>query len=134
MGSSIRLSPKHGVNPCMTLCFFCGEPKNEIALLGRINRTDDEAPKEAVIDYIPCEKCQENMKKGITLVGATTENPNHIPPIQPGIYPTGRWMVVRENLVKTVFLPDAAETIIRQRKALVDDSILEEIFKLIDKE
>lgn len=39
--SSIKLSSKHGVNPTIPVCFFCGEEKNEIALLGRIGGKED---------------------------------------------------------------------------------------------
>lgn len=43
--SSIKLSPKHGVNPTIPVCFFCGKPKNEIALMGRMGGKEDiEAP------------------------------------------------------------------------------------------
>jgi hypothetical protein len=28
---SIKLSPKHGVNPTICTCMWCGKPKNEIA-------------------------------------------------------------------------------------------------------
>ena len=36
MSNSIKLSEKYGVNPTIPVCFFCGMPKNEIALLGHI--------------------------------------------------------------------------------------------------
>lgn len=43
--SSIKISPKHGVNPTIPVCFFCGKPKNEIALMGRMGGKEDiEAP------------------------------------------------------------------------------------------
>ena len=31
---SILLSPKHGVNPTIPVCFWCGREKNEVALMG----------------------------------------------------------------------------------------------------
>lgn len=34
--SGVKISPKYGVNPTIPCCFFCGKPKNEIALLGKI--------------------------------------------------------------------------------------------------
>ena len=40
--SSIKLSPKHGVNPTMGKCMRCGAPTNEIAMLGRL-KGDEEA-------------------------------------------------------------------------------------------
>ena len=27
----IKLSPKHGLNPTMPVCFWCGKEKNEVA-------------------------------------------------------------------------------------------------------
>ena len=36
MSDSIKISPKHGVNPTIPRCFFCGKEKNMVALLGRI--------------------------------------------------------------------------------------------------
>lgn len=44
--SGVKISPKYGVNPTIPCCFFCGKPKNEIALLGKIGgRGEDlEAP------------------------------------------------------------------------------------------
>lgn len=43
MSNSIRLSPKHGLNPSISVCFFCGEDKNEIILPGKLEG-DAEAP------------------------------------------------------------------------------------------
>ena len=36
MSKSIRLSPAHGVNPTIPICFWCGNEKNEIALMGKL--------------------------------------------------------------------------------------------------
>lgn len=60
MSDDITLSPKHGVNPCIPLCAFCGEEKNQIALLGKL-RDDKEAPKYAVIDAEPCDNCKDKI-------------------------------------------------------------------------
>lgn len=55
MGKSIKISKKYGVNPTIPVCFFCGEQKNEVALLGHIGDyrkgEDIEAPRYAVLDY-----------------------------------------------------------------------------------
>ena len=63
MANSIPLSPKHGLNPTIPVCAWCGEPKNEIALMGRIKTDvrgeDPQAPMHCVLDYEPCEHCQE---------------------------------------------------------------------------
>ena len=41
--NSIKISQKHGVNPTIPICFWCGKEKNEIALLGKL-------PGDAEID------------------------------------------------------------------------------------
>lgn len=53
--AGIKLSPKHGLNPTIPVCFWCGEERNEVALLGHIGdgrkHEDFEAPRHMVIDY-----------------------------------------------------------------------------------
>lgn len=114
MSKGIPLSPKHGVNPCMRVCFWCGEVDG-IALMGRIQRkdphtgrairgSDEEAPKQAVLDYDPCPKCRENWNIGIVCLEAVTEQPmDNRPPIQEGVYPTGRYVVIKEEAAERVF-------------------------------
>ena len=50
----IRLSKKYGVNPSIPICFWCGQEKNEIALLGHIGdgrRGEDlEAPRNILLE------------------------------------------------------------------------------------
>lgn len=65
---SIPLSPEHGVNPTIPVCFWCGKDKNEIALLGRIGGKEDrEALSRMVLDYEPCEECSRGMSRGFRL-------------------------------------------------------------------
>lgn len=74
----IQLHPKHGLNPTMTNCYFCGEP-SEILLVGiAVNQfkkagvhvsKDGRMPHE--IGYIntnPCQKCEGYMKQGIMFI------------------------------------------------------------------
>ena len=100
MSNSIKLSKKYGVNPTIPVCFFCGEHKNEIALMGHIGDyrkwEDIEAPSEVVLDYEPCEHCKEQFSKGVLVVSVTpTPNQKGQPPIAKGAYPTGAWAVVK---------------------------------------
>lgn len=62
----IYLSPKHGVNPSLTQCFFCGEASG-VALCGRLP-SDAEAPYMMCIDREPCSECKEHMARGVILV------------------------------------------------------------------
>lgn len=71
---SIPLHPKYGVNATVPICVFCGEKKNQIALLG--NKYKMEAPSSMIVDFEPCEKCQEIMNKGLTII-EVEENAEH---------------------------------------------------------
>ena len=108
---SIKLSPKHGLNPTIPVCFFCGGLKNEIVLCGKINRKDTEAPMNMVIDYEPCDKCKEQWNKGIPLIECASEPIDNRPPIQVfkdglELYPTGRCVVVTlEGALRVFNLP-----------------------------
>ena len=97
---SIRISEKHGVNPTMCQCFFCGEVKH-IALMGKL-KGDVEAPMQCVMDYEPCDKCKEKMSQGVTLIAVSEVQPrDHRPAItaQGGkeVYPLGKYAVVKSE-------------------------------------
>lgn len=106
--AGIKLSPKHGLNPTIPVCFWCGEERNEVALLGRIGdgrkHEDFEAPRYMVIDYEPCEKCRAKMALGVTLMEATSK-PNSVAKVemQKGIYPTGRYVVIKREAARKMF-------------------------------
>ena len=95
--SDLILSPKHGVNPTIPRCFYCGEEKNELVLLGKL-KGDAEAPKNVVLDTVPCDTCAGYMKQGIIVIQATdedhqdTRNPNR----------TGLMVVVTEDAIKRI--------------------------------
>lgn len=120
MSNSIKLSPKYGVNPSITKCFFCGEDKG-VALLGRL-KNDAEAPRYIIADYEPCDKCKAIMEKGITFIEAS-ETPTQpgMPPIQQGTYPTGRFFVIKEDrLDKIINNEDVRKDLCEKRKAFID--------------
>ena len=72
MAAGVRLSPKHGVNPTLPVCFWCGKERGDIALLGRIGGSRDlEAPRHAIVDFEPCDCCRGKMGLGFTLMEAT---------------------------------------------------------------
>ncbi len=87
---SIRLSEKHGVNPAVPRCYFCGDHKNEIVLFGKL-KGDVEAPSNPVMDMEPCDTCKGYMEQGIIVIsvrdGETGDNP----------YRTGGWAVLKEE-------------------------------------
>lgn len=102
----IPISPKYGVNPSCTICFFCGETTG-IALLGRL-KGDVEAPRYVLADYEPCDKCKERFEQGSLLLEVDTYP--HIsgqPAIQQEenqkLYPTGRYKVLKKEVCERVF-------------------------------
>lgn len=101
--SGIKISPKHGLNPTIPVCFWCGKQKNEIALMGRMTG-DIEAPKNMVLDYVPCEECQSHMAMGVAVLEASDHpNTEGQPPMQKGVYPTSRFVVVTTECADRVF-------------------------------
>ena len=110
---SIRLSPKHGLNPAIPVCFFCGEDKNEIILAGRLSK-DAEAPRKAVWDKQPCDKCKSYMKQGIILIEVSDTDQD---------YRMGGFAVVKENAIRELFTPPSlAEDVCKRRVAFVATS------------
>ena len=128
MSKSIKLSPKHGVNPTIPVCFFCGEEKNEIALLGKIGdgrkKEDFEAPRHMVLDYEPCDKCKEQWSQGVALIEVVTESPDGRPPIQQDLYPTGRMCVVRPEAWSRITNTECEAG----QRALLDKEVFDQLF------
>lgn len=127
--NNITLSPKYGVNPTIPVCFWCGESKNEIALLGHIGdgrkHEDFEAPMYSVINYEPCDKCRAQMAQGFTVMEATTK-PNRVSSveIQKGVYPTGRYVVLKNEAAERIF----GDLIKGNRKAFLPVEAFSEMF------
>lgn len=129
--NSIKISQKHGVNPTIPICFWCGKEKNEIALPG-----DAEAPRSTWLmgDYEPCDACKKLREHGIDLVEATdfpTINPRQ--PAWHGAYPTGRHMILRENAIRAIFTPDVADDLCKRRIGFMDKEAFENLQKLIER-
>ena len=128
MSTGLKLSPKHGLNPTISVCFWCGEEKGEIALLGRIgdarNGEDIEASMHTIIDYEPCPDCLAKMDSGFTVVEATTSpNDTTSVPIQDGVYPTGRFVVIKPKAAKRIFRIGDGTT-----KAFLQADLFQKIF------
>lgn len=98
MSKSIPISQKHGVNPTIPICFFCGKEKNEIVLLGKLPH-DEKAPMHMCLDYEPCDDCKAKMAQGVTLIVVTETQPaDHRKAMMTDkkqkVYPTGTWCVI----------------------------------------
>lgn len=85
---SVRVSPKHGLNPSLVVCPICEEPTS-IALLGRLKK-DVEAP-HYIKDVHLCDKCKQ---KYITLIIVESEEN----PIETG----GIAYILRESVVESL--------------------------------
>lgn len=86
---NIRMSPKHGLNPAIPVCFYCMQEKNEILLPGRLNQDDDEAPRNVVWNMDPCSECKGFMQQGCVLISVRDGESGNNP------YRTGGWAVVK---------------------------------------
>ena len=135
MANSIPLSPKHGLNPTIPVCAWCGNPKNEIALMGRIKTDirgeDPEAPRHTVLDYVPCDCCAEQWSKGVVVLEATKLRPTpYRPPIQKDsadgrdIYPTMRFVVVKLEAAERIFETEFA----MGQRIMLEDKAFEQVF------
>lgn len=119
MSKSIELSPEHGLNPTVSICFWCGEDKGELALLGRIKERDPHtgravrgsdlrAPCRMVLDYEPCSHCKEIFDKGVQVIECNKEPVDERPAISTDgdgspVYPTGRHLVIIPESAQFLF-------------------------------
>jgi len=128
---SIRLHPKHGLNPTISRCFWCGADTNEIVLLGAAYK--EEAPMHMVTSYAPCEECAKKFHLGIALVevSISPKHENQLP-IQknPHLYPTGRMMVIRHEAVTKIFNAHVDE-ILAKRKAFIEEQGYTKILEML---
>lgn len=132
--NNIKLSPKHGLNPTTPVCFWCGRDKKEVAILGKIDKQDSEAPKRTVVDYEPCDDCKELFSKGIRVIGVS-EHPmieGQFPIMQdPEMYPTGSMFVSSKEWIKS-FLeenehPEMVDDVLEKGVMLMPDEIVSKI-------
>ena len=130
----IKLSPKHGLNPTMPVCFWCGKEKNEVALMGKMDKQDSEAPRHMVVDYEPCDTCKELFSKGVHVIGVTSQPmaKGQFPIMQnPEMYPTGSMFVAPKEWMKA-FLeenqhPEMVNDVLEKGVMLMPDEIVSKI-------
>lgn len=70
--NSIKLSPKHGVNPSMLICPLCKKEQG-IALMGKL-KNDEKAPLQIYGE--PCQECMEEVVKNnrVLVIGIDEKN------------------------------------------------------------
>jgi len=113
--SRIRVSEKHGVNPSLGVCFYCGEDDGTVVLPGRL-KNDAQAPHKAVWTRDPCSKCQGYMNQGVILIEVDEKKTvDHSDP-----YRVGGFAVVRDEAIEKIFdPPELVKDILRKRIAFI---------------
>lgn len=114
----IRLSPKHGVNPSVGICFYCGKPDGTVVLPGML-KGDVEAPREAVWTREPCADCKGWMGKGVILVGVRDGQPKSDNPDR-----SGHFTVITEDGVRRAFPTEFADQLLKTRFGFIEESAL----------
>lgn len=129
--NDIRLHKQYGVNPTIPTCFFCGKPKNEVALLGA--SYPKQAPMHMIVDLEPCDEYKAGMAQGTTLLGTSHEPVLQNQPTagkddagRP-VYLTGSMVVLSEHGVRALLDKELADEIIQAGSALMDDKAVRAI-------
>lgn len=128
----MRISEKHGVNPTMGLCFFCGQEDGTIGLLGRLPN-DAEGPRRSVLGYEPCSTCKSGMSLGIALIEcdeSARADPDR-PPIQKRagqfLTPTGRWFVIKREAALRIFTPEMHDSIMKHGRGYISPEAFDQL-------
>ena len=116
MKGDIRLSRRHGVNPSIGVCFYCGEDNGEVVLPGLLPN-DAEAPKRAVWHREPCEKCKGWMAQGVILIGVRDGESGDNP------FRSGHFAVVKEEAARRIFTGEAGDAAVKTRVAFIEASV-----------
>lgn len=103
---SLKISKKHGLNPALEVCFWCGKERG-IALCGHL-KGDAEAPRRIVCSLEPCPECKKAFEKGVHIVEVTSDGSrfecNKAFAIKDAngnvVYPTGRHAVFKPEAIK----------------------------------
>ena len=145
MSRSIEVSPKHGLNPTIPVCFWCGKEKNEIALMGRVREKDHngravrgsdvEMPMKAVLDYEPCECCKTQFSQGVQIIECVDHVQDGRPPISKDdkgnkVFPTGRTLVFRPEAAQNIFNVDKS-MLEAGKKLCLDDTMFGQLLDMV---
>ena len=113
----MRLSNKHGLNPTIPLCPYCGKPKNEIMLTGyegekwakRNGHPDGQMPMYVLVegDIQPCDDCK---KKGIAVVEVKGDADKEL---------TGRRWLIKEEAIKKILADDPMLSSVLQKRIML---------------
>jgi hypothetical protein len=108
----IRLHPKFGVNSTMPVCWWCGKPTGEVALLGAAYK--EQAPMHMIISEQPCKACKAKLVEFVCLFEATSNSSDAR---------TGRTAWVRRDALDKVIKPgELLDTTLKCGRALIEAS------------
>ena len=130
--SGIRVSEKHGVNPSIQKCFWCGGDIG-VVLFGKM-KGDKEAPREVILDYSLCNECKEKEKTYVHVIEAS-KIPDYAdqPEIAKDTYPTGRNMWIKDEAVMRLLSDkDLAARIIAHRAMFCDSETFNALIAMHD--
>lgn len=118
MSGRILLSEKHGLNPSIVACPYCGKGKNEIALTGlageewakKNGHSDGKMPMYVHLegDIEPCEECK---KLGVAMVEVLSEQNKS----QTG----NKWLVKEDFIRRIIQNNDLLQTVLEKRILLI---------------
>jgi len=124
---TITLHKKHGLNPTMDTCFYCGKAK-DILLIGNktikwekagIASSDGKMPQQiGVINDEPCQECKGFMEKGIILVSVKDEEEDRN---EKNPFRTGKMCVITEEAIKRILQGDLLNSILKTRFSFILD-------------
>lgn len=130
----INLSPKHGVNPVLLSCFFCGGDAG-LMMVGKVSRKklidqmgidpsmidghgDDVTIRGRICDGSICSRCEEVKEKAIFIVqvrdGEEGERKNP--------FRTGKMVAIKEEAAERMFQPAFFEAVKKSRMAYCPES------------
>lgn len=116
MRGRIRIRPKHGLNPTLPVCFWCGEPTGEIAILGAAYK--GEAPMHMIVNREPCDTCEGAWALGIVVFEAVEDTRE----------PTGSWSVITEDGASQIFHDNKLKVVLGLRRCMISQASYRQIF------
>jgi len=113
----------------MSVCFWCGNEKNEI-LVGRRPVNTDKIKRNAVANYDPCDTCSNTMKEGIAFIEMSDKPYEDKQPLMFNRgYPSGRWAVIADEGVKQIISDeDILRDVLEKRKTFVHPEAFKMLF------
>ena len=91
---SIKLSPKHGVNPSILHCFICGK-ETGLVLLGKL-KGDAEAPHDISDSNELCDDCKKALEKGKFILEVENNSDENNPKR------TGRYVCIKKDALPNI--------------------------------